>query len=201
MHDAAPLGQALLTMESAACVRGGRLLWQGLSLAVGPGEALHITGSNGCGKSSLLRCAAGLLPPAAGAVMRGAAAGLVDEAPALDRDVPLARALGFWARLTHSRRAVSDALGAAGIAHLTDVPVRILSTGQRKRAALARLLIEARPLWLLDEPANGLDSDGIAMLTGLISSHRSSGGAVLLASHQPLGLPDLAVLHLPDYAA
>jgi heme exporter protein A len=161
---------------------------------------MHVEGSNGCGKSSLLRVAAGLLPPYAGLVVRGAAAALVDEAPALDHDRTVSEALAFWARLCGSVMPVGAALDNVGLIHLAEVPVRILSTGQRKRAALARLLIEDRRLWLLDEPANGLDGDGIAMLLSLVAAHRQNGGAVLFASHQRLAVPDLATLSLADYA-
>jgi heme exporter protein A len=201
MPDAAANGHALLELENAACERGGRLLWRKLSLRIMAGEALHLTGGNGCGKSSLLRLAAGLLPPFAGRLERAVPAGLVDEAPALDRELPLGRALGFWAGLSATPLSVAEALSATGIAHLADVPVRILSNGQRKRASLARLLIENRRLWLLDEPANGLDSDGLAMLLRLIAAHRDAGGGVLFASHQPLALPGVNCLGLPDYAA
>jgi heme exporter protein A len=201
MPEAAPDSHALLMLDNAACARGGRVLWRGLSLRLMAGDAIHVTGSNGCGKSSLLRAAAGLLPVLAGNVTRGGAAGLVDENPALDRTMPLAGALDFWARIGDGTMAPYAALAAVGIAQLADVPVRILSTGQRKRAALARLLIEARPLWLLDEPGNGLDADGMAMLAALIAAHRAAGGAVLLASHQLLPLPELVTIHLPDFAA
>jgi heme exporter protein A len=200
MPEARPAGQALLTFETVACARGGRMLWRGLSLTLDAGALIHVTGANGCGKSSLLRLAAGLLPPLSGTVMRPAEAGLIDEKPALDNDLSLIRALAFWQSLG-SAMAPADALGATGIDHLADVPVRILSTGQRKRAALARLLIEGRPLWLLDEPANGLDDAGIAMLCHLIAAHQAGGGSVLLASHQPLPIADAAPLALADFAA
>ena len=135
--------------------------------------------------------AAGLLRPAAGTVSREDAA-LADEHLALDERQTLGAALAFWARLD----GVSAVPGmeAMGIGHLADVPVRMLSTGQRKRATLARVLACNAPLWLLDEPANGLDADGQERLEKGMAAHRIKGGSILAASHQPLALPDAATL-------
>ena len=85
---------------------------------------------------------------------------------------------------------------ALGLTPLRHVPVRMLSTGQRKRATLARVVASGAPLWLLDEPANGLDKESLAQLGGIMSEHRSRGGAILAASHQPLGLQDAATVAL-----
>ncbi len=178
---------SLLALRAVACVRGGRLLFEGLDLALEPGSAALITGPNGAGKSSLIRLAAGLLTAAAGIVERQAAAALADEGLALDPKLSLAGALGFWARLDRADPAA--AMAAMGLTALAEVPVRMLSTGQRKRSALARVVASGAPLWLLDEPANGLDGDGQARLEAAIAAHRSGGGAVLAASHQPLALP------------
>jgi heme exporter protein A len=167
----------LLRFDAVSLRRGGRLLFEGLDLALGPGEALQVAGPNGSGKSSLIRLAAGLLRAESGTVERTDLA-LADEHIALDRELPLRRALRFWSR--------SVDLDSLGLAHLAEVPVRLLSTGQLKRATLARVAASGAPLWLLDEPLNGLDSDAIARLTALIASHREAGGAVLAASHQPL---------------
>jgi heme exporter protein A len=168
----------LLRFEHAALRRGGRLLFEDLSLELGAGDALQIAGPNGSGKSSLLRLAAGLLRAERGAVTRSRLA-LADDHLALDRELPLKRALGFWADATR-------AMDAVGIAHLAEVPVRLLSSGQLKRATLARVVASGAPLWLLDEPLNGLDSDGAARLDKVVGEHLKSGGAVLAASHQPL---------------
>lgn len=178
---------SLLELHAVACVRGGRLLFEDLDLVLEPGGAALVTGANGAGKSSLIRIAAGLLPAAAGTVERESPAALADEGLALDPKSSLGRALGFWNRLDGA--VSTDALAAMGLAELAEVPVRMLSTGQRKRAALARVLASGAPLWLLDEPANGLDPDGQARLEGAMAAHRDGGGAILSASHQPLALP------------
>ena len=166
----------LLRFDTVSLRRGGRTLFAGLDLTLGPGEALQVTGPNGSGKSSLLRLAAGLLRPESGTVDRTALA-LADERLALDSELPLERALAFWGG------AVGEALEALGLAPLAGVPVRLLSSGQAKRAALARVVASAAPLWLLDEPANAVDSAGIEHLATLLDRHRRSGGAVLAASH------------------
>ncbi len=185
---------SLLEFRSVACIRGGRLLFEGLDLALGPGGAALVAGPNGAGKSSLIRVAAGLLPAAAGKVERPSPAALADEGLALDPKLALGRALGFWGGLDGADPAA--AIAAMGLAELAEVPVRMLSTGQRKRAALARVLASGAPLWLLDEPANGLDGDGLARLEGAIAAHLAAGGGVLAASHQPLALPGAVIVAL-----
>lgn len=180
----------LLALRGVACDRGGRRLFEALDLVLEPGGAALATGPNGAGKSSLIRLAAGLLRASGGAVERPARAALADENPALDPKLGLERALAFWSRLDGGDPAA--AMAAMGLAALADVPVRMLSTGQRKRAALARVLASGAPLWLLDEPANGLDSDGEERLEAAIAAHRAGGGAVLAASHQLLALPGAA---------
>jgi heme exporter protein A len=170
---------ALLRFEAVALRRGGRLLFENLDLGLGPGEALRVAGPNGSGKSSLIRLAAGLLGAERGRVERSPLA-LADETLALDRELPLGRALRFWSI------GIRPAMDALGIAHLSNVPIRLLSSGQAKRAALARVAASRAPLWLLDEPLNALDADGSMRLGRLVDKHLESGGAVLAASHQPL---------------
>ena len=184
----------VLALHDVACLRGGRLLFEGLSLGLAPGEAALATGANGAGKSSLLRLAGGLLPAAAGTVSRRGTAALADEALALDPRQTLARALGFWARL--DGRDAAPGIEAMGLAHLAAVPVRMLSTGQRKRAALARAVASGASLWLLDEPANGLDAEGLERLAAAMAAHRAAGGAILAASHVPVGLDDAKAVRL-----
>ncbi len=185
---------AVLQMEGVACIRGGRLLFEGVGLSLSEGEAALLTGPNGAGKSSLIRIAAGLLRAAAGRIARAAPLALADEAAALDDRLTLGAALRFWARLDGGR--AEPGMDAMGITHLAAVPVHMLSTGQRKRAALARVVASGAPLWLLDEPTNGLDGEGQGRLGAAVSAHRIKGGAVLAASHQPLGLEDALTLRL-----
>lgn len=173
----------LLRFDAVSCRRGGRLLFEKLDLLLGPGDAMHLSGPNGSGKSSLIRLAAGLLRAEEGLIERSGCA-LADEHLALDAELPLARALTFW---TGDGAGLRNALEALGIGYLADVPVRLLSTGQRKRATLARVACSQAPLWLLDEPLNGLDADGLLRLDALIADHRANGGAVLAASHGALG--------------
>ncbi|NJC04662.1 heme exporter protein A [Sphingomonas kaistensis] len=174
---------SLLALHNVACWRGGRLLFDGLDLVLQAGDAMLVTGPNGTGKSSLLRLAAGLLRPLGGRV-EAARCALADERPALDPELPLAAALAFWAP---AGGAVPAALTAAGLDALAEVPVRLLSTGQLRRASLARVSLSGAPLWLLDEPANGLDAGSLDLLAALVARHLADGGAILAASHQPLG--------------
>ena len=176
------------------------MLFSGLDIALAAGEALQVTGPNGIGKSSLIRILAGLLRPFAGTVVHDGAIGLVDEKPALDPDLPLGRSLGFWQRVDGCGTGARSA-EVMGIAGLLDVPVRYLSTGQRKRAALARLLDQAPRIWLLDEPLNGLDAEGKAKLDALVRLHRGGGGICLVASHQPIDLPGERILDLAEFVA
>lgn len=175
----------LLAATGIACLRGGRLLFEDLDLIVAPGEAVQVSGPNGCGKSSLLRLAAGLLAPAAGMIERGTKIALADDSLALDRERTLGEALGWWAKRDGGD--LAEVLGMFGLADLAAVPVRLLSTGQARRARLARVAASGATLWLLDEPLNGLDRDGTERLDAAIAAHRASGGGVIAASHAPLG--------------
>lgn len=187
-----------LAANRIACRRGDRVLFKGLSLDLRSGQALQVVGANGTGKSSLLRILAGLLPPFSGTVDRVGAAGLIDERPALDPHLPLGRALAFWQRIDG---AADNELARLGLSDLLDVPVRYLSTGQKKRAALARLIGQKARVWLLDEPLNGLDIHAVELTEALVAEHCAQGGIALVASHQPFDLPAMGRLALAEYAA
>ncbi|MGU3389591.1 heme ABC exporter ATP-binding protein CcmA [Sphingomonas sp. M1A8_2b] len=192
-----------LRFETVACVRGGRMLFSNLSFALAPGDAAVVTGPNGVGKSSLIRLAAGLLTPSEGSVSCDAAIALLTEASALDADQRLGEALRFWATLDPALDRAPDpddrvarALAVLDLAALSDIPVRLLSTGQRRRAALARVAASEAPVWLLDEPANGLDAHAVTRLETLIAHHRAGGGIALVATHLPLAMPGAQAIAL-----
>jgi heme exporter protein A len=152
---------AMIAFDAVRCIRGGNMLFENLSFTLASTGALRVSGPNGAGKSSLLRLAAGLLDPVAGTVTRSARMSLTDERAALDPDRSVAQALRWWARLD----------GAS-------------------EGALARTIAGGASLWLLDEPANGLDAAAIPLLEAAIARHRAAGGAVMIATHIALALPD-----------
>lgn len=192
------LGRQLI-LENIACVRSGRLLFKDINCALGPGDATLVRGPNGAGKSSLLRVIAGLLKPYAGRVAHQGTIALTDEAHALDPRLPLDKALGFWAAIDGSQSdTVNEAMGAMRISHLASVPVRMLSTGQKKRATLARVIASRADIWLLDEPSNGLDKESLTLLDAAMAIHRVRGGIIMAASHQPLGLSDVKTIAIGE---
>lgn len=185
-----------------ACRRGSRLLFEGLNLAVEAGRATWLRGRNGSGKTSLLRLAAGLAVPAAGRITWGgqplsraadfaARRVYVGHSNALKDDLTLAESLRFLARLQgrdSSAEGIGSALQRLGLGTRRDAPVRTLSQGQRRRGALARLALERQAsIWILDEPYDALDDEGVACIDGLLVEHLARGGSVLLTSHQPPG--------------
>jgi heme exporter protein A len=181
-----------LGFRDVACVRGGRLVFSGVSFELEAGDAAVVTGPNGIGKSSLIRIAAGLLAPFEGTVSCDADKALLTEASALDTDRTLVAALRFWATLDRAPdpdARVTYALAALDLQALADIPVRLLSTGQRRRAAIARVAASQTLVWLLDEPANGLDTVSVTRLEELIARHRAAGGVALVATHLPLTMP------------
>lgn len=178
---------AALSARKLACRRGDRLLFAGLELALEAGSTLHVAGPNGTGKSSLIRILAGLLRPFEGVVESEGSMALIDERLALDPDWPLERALAFWERLDGCT-SNTNALAIMELEPLLDVPVRYLSTGQRKRAAFARLLGAPRDIWLLDEPFNGLDTGACEKVEALVALHCGGGGICVIASHQSTGI-------------
>jgi heme exporter protein A len=185
-----------LAFENVCGVRGERSLFERLNFALEPGDAALVTGPNGAGKSTLVRIAAGLLAPSNGAVVAEGERAVLTEAHALDPELPLVRAIGFWAMLDGRRDAVGPALAAFDLEAFAKVPVRLLSTGLRRRAAMARVMVSGAPVWLLDEPANGLDTAAVARLDAVIAEHRASGGVAMVATHLPVALPGAIAVEL-----
>lgn len=182
-----------LSLDNVAVMRGNRILLRGLSVAARPGDVIWIRGANGCGKSSLLRLVAGLLTVMSGAIQSEGRMALADENMALDANVTVEAALRFWADLDGaSADARHAALTDMDLQNLVHIPVRFLSTGQRKRASIARVLASNADIWLMDEPYNGLDSASCARLDQAIIARVASGGIVLVAAHQP---PSINVAH------
>jgi heme exporter protein A len=206
-----------LAADEIACLRGGRLVFAGVSFRLDSGHALVLRGRNGIGKSSLLRLIGGLVPLLEGQLsVSGDGAGAEDgeielaqrchyfgHMDALKPVLSVAENLGFWRSYLASGENtgldVADALEATGIKLLADLPAGYLSAGQRRRLALARLLVAPRPIWLLDEPTSALDVDGQARLFDIVESHMQSGGLVIAATHTDLPF-EIETLDLTPYA-
>lgn len=179
--------------------RGGEPVFAGIGFTLEEGRALIVTGPNGSGKSTLLRVVAGLLPAAGGRVaLEGggeawptpaAACHYLGHANAMKTALTVAENLGFWQAFAgEPRLGVGEALEAVGLAGIGHLPYGYLSTGQRRRASIARLLVSHRPLWLMDEPTAGLDKASEARLAALMNAHCGAGGLIVAATHLPLGL-------------
>jgi heme exporter protein A len=188
-----------ISVQDLAIARGGRVLFEHLSFAAQGGDFIEIRGSNGSGKTSLLRAISGFLKPRAGRISFD---GAEEAATALHylghlnglKPAASVRAhLRYWAGLLGGD-GEGDAAARIGLERLADFPARALSQGQARRLALGRLLAAPRPIWLLDEPAAALDANGRVVLAALIDAQRAAGGLVLAAVHEPLGVtPDHVV--------
>lgn len=192
---------ASLSAENLSCFRGGRLVFRALRFAVGAGQVLSLEGPNGAGKTSLLRMIAGFLAPAAGTICvrtdgsdvtdgeeRARFIGWLGHHDAAKSQMTPRETLAFFASLYGVRTDFDIALQHVGLSKARDLPAQYLSAGQKKRLALARLKLSGRPLWLLDEPLAALDTAGKALAADLIRAHCGSGGIVIAATHEPLGV-------------
>ena len=194
----------MLKAEGLAAFRGERLVFSNVGFTVEPGGALVLTGPNGSGKSTLLRLLAGLVRAAAGRVLwrgeetladlvaHGMRVAYVGHQDAVKPGLTAAENLRFWG----GREVVARALAALDLTALADLPARMLSAGQKRRLALARLALSSAPIWLVDEPTLGVDAASVERFGALLAAHRASGGVVVAATHLPLPLPDAAQLPL-----
>jgi heme exporter protein A len=196
-----------LAVDHLACRRAGRHVFDGVSFAVGPGEAVAVTGRNGAGKSTLLAAIAGFVRIETGEI-RATGIGertlaeslhLVGHRDGLKASLTAEENLRFAADLLgQAALAPAGALAQVGLRGGAALPVAYLSAGQRRRVALARLLVAHRPLWLLDEPLTALDSAGQALLAGIMAEHLSDGGLILAATHAPLPVEGVRELRLGE---
>lgn len=188
-----------LAGSDVRCVRGGREVFAALNFAVDGGEALAVTGRNGAGKSSLLRLIAGLLAVAGGLIrLEGgdSESSLAEQChflghrDGLKPSLSVKENLEFWRDFLGGEGGldIDASLDAAGIGHLTTLPASYLSAGQRRRLGLARLVATRRPVWLLDEPTSALDTHAQSLLAGLMTRHLQSGGLIVAATHDALGI-------------
>jgi heme exporter protein A len=174
-----PLIQGL----SLGAVRGERVLYRDVSVSASAGDLVLLRGANGSGKTTLLRQLAGLSEPQAGKVERAGLHHWIGHTNGLKAHETPRSHLEHWARVWGSAADISDILAAVGLKRPAEVPCRMLSAGQKRRTALARMKLVDRTLWLLDEPFNALDTDGQSLLAEMIESHRAEGGAVIAALH------------------
>lgn len=203
-----------LSGQNLACIRGDRPVFSNLAFDLPPGRALILLGANGSGKSSLMKIIAGLLPAISGEISIQGQNILGDKdwisqnicylahKNGMKPELTVAENLTFWARLERHDGDIREQAVKIGIDHCLDLPVSYLSSGQARRAALTRILCHPGTIWLLDEPTVGLDSDGVALLSGLMNDHLRRGGRILAATHIELGLEadKSSVLNMADFA-
>lgn len=198
-----------LIAENLGGERGGEAVFSGLNFALGKGQALIVTGPNGAGKSTLLRVIAGLLPVAAGRLLIegggedfpsvASACHYLGHQNAMKTALSVAENLRFWRDFSGADfLSAEQALAMVGLDGIGHLPFGYLSTGQRRRAAIAKLLVSRRPLWLLDEPTAGLDKASEERFGGLITEHCSEGGIIIAATHLPLGLEGATELRMGE---
>ncbi|QPC90084.1 heme ABC exporter ATP-binding protein CcmA [Mesorhizobium sp. INR15] len=198
-----------LIAENLGGERGGETVFSGIGFALEDGQALVVTGPNGSGKSTLLRVIAGLLPVAQGKVrLEGggeafpsiaSACHYLGHQNAMKTALSVAENLRFWRDFHGAGQLdVEEALEQVGLGGLGHLPFGYLSTGQRRRAAIAKLLVSHRPLWLLDEPTAGLDKASEQRFAGLMTRYCAEGGMIVAATHLPLGLEGVKELRMGE---
>lgn len=187
-----------LSGRELECVRGGRDIFSGLDFDVQAGQALAVTGENGSGKSSLLRMITGLLPAAKGLIQfeggehertLAEQTHYLGHRDALKPSLTVLENLQFWQDFLGGEKAdAGEAIETLGLGHAKNLPAGFLSTGQRRRMSLARLIAVKRPVWLLDEPTSALDASGHRVVCALLTTHLQGGGMIVAATHGPLGI-------------
>ncbi|MBO6539935.1 MAG: heme ABC exporter ATP-binding protein CcmA [Rhizobiaceae bacterium] len=201
-----------LVAQALAGERGGEPVFSGVSFSLGEGDALTVTGPNGSGKSTLLRVVAGLLPAAAGTItFEGggeewptprSAAHFLGHQNGMKTALTVDENLRFWREFKGEPHLESqEALEMMGLGEIGHLPFGYLSTGQKRRVAIARLLVSYRPIWLLDEPTAGLDAASEAQFAELMQAHLEDGGMIMAATHLPLGLTAATELRMGAGAA
>ncbi|WP_317214729.1 heme ABC exporter ATP-binding protein CcmA [Gluconobacter sp. GP1] len=188
----------LLDVRDITVFRGDRLVLDDVSLSLAHGDAMILTGPNGAGKSTLLRTIAGLRKPDGGTIERYGALAWLGHQDALKPGLTLAQNLALADRLGSGN--MEDVLEALDLAFLADLPARLLSSGQKRRAAFARVMLSGAPLWLLDEPTVGLDVASIERLGAIMAKHRDNGGAMIVTTHVSLPLDNTRSHELPSLA-
>lgn len=196
-----------LVAENLTGERGGETIFADVSFALSDGQALTVTGPNGAGKTTLMRVLAGLLPAAAGSVrLEGGGEAFPDVASALHFLGPInamkaalsvAENLGFWKAFAGAPGlSIDEALSEVGLPGIGHLPFGALSTGQKRRVAIARLLLNRRPVWLVDEPTSGLDKRSEERFSAMLNRHLSGGGILVASTHLPLGLDGAQTLEM-----
>lgn len=200
----------MLTCHNLRAIRGEKLLFDHLGFTLKPGMALVLRGANGCGKTTLLRMLAGLMPPSAGTITwqkksvyhnaeYNEVMAYIGHNNALKRELSVYDNLQYWAALHGTEMLVPAAIQFFGLLAMSEMPVGQLSAGWQRRVALARLLAIPSLIWLLDEPAANLDMEGVEMLEGLIATRIKQGGIVVLSSHAHTLPAQTATLELDDF--
>ena len=200
-----------LIAENLGAERGGEPVFSGVSFGLGNGEGLVVTGPNGSGKSTLLRVVAGLLPAAQGVIrLEGggeewpqpqAACHYLGHQNAMKTALSVEENLRFWREFCGApHMEIAEALDMVGLPQVASLPFGYLSTGQKRRIAIAKLLVSYRPVWLLDEPTAGLDAASEKQFSALMAAHLDDGGIIVAATHIPLGLEGVGGLRLEGRA-